>query len=121
MKTTKNSSTVKGSSTVKESEVPHDFEIEEVRATPGDLKDFKGFCKRLELKYKAKGAVKIIPPKSFNSGFKELPRNYQLSSIIKRKSVALKSGRDIAYEVTFEERDQMSFGKYYDQLKKKGN
>lgn len=111
--------TKKRSSTVKESEVPHDFEIDEVHATPGDLKDLKGFCKRLELKYKANGAVKIIPPKSFNSGFKELPRDYHLSSIIKRNRVTLKSGRDIAYEVAFDERDQMSFGEYYDQLKKK--
>lgn len=107
------------SSTVRESEVPHDFEIEEVHATIADLKDFKSFCKKLEIKYKKNGAVKVIPPKGFDSGFRGIPRDFKLNSIIKRKSVFLYSGKDYAYEVAFENRDQKTFGKYYDRLKKK--
>lgn len=104
---------------IQQSDVPHDFEIDEVFATRADLKDFKSFCKKLEIKYKHKGAVKVIPYEGFDSGFREIPQDFKLNSIIKRKRSHVSSGRDYAYEVAFVDRNHDTFGNYYNQLKKK--
>lgn len=83
----------KGKSTVlKQSEIPHDFEIEEEHATKSDLINFKNFLRSLEIKYMNFGAVKIIPPKCFSSGFKEIPRNRKLTRIIKRETKPVRRG-----------------------------
>lgn len=107
------------STALKQSKIPHDFEIEEVHATRSNLINFKVFLKNLEAKYKHLGAVKIIPPKCFSSGFKEIPRNSKLTRIIKRQSNIVKSGSDYAYEVAFVNPEEKTFGEYYDQLKQK--